>query len=479
MSISEVGKRVCSQEDLPAASRPRMEPTPSPALPAELWAHVASYLDKTSLENFSQVNHFNQSIALRELNMRKKNKTIEDLKSLTDLINVNRQEKFEFKIDSYRNTFFKLRQEGILEISYKSEKALRRNLKLLAQNQVVKELSTLSYKCFGQINNNTTFMLDIERQYRSKKISMIGKALHQISLATTNPNAVRGFFLQKAAKSGHVEIARELFSGKDIPPHHRGWALQFAGEMGHLEIVKILYASGDISDNDLVLAFSGAASKGHIEIIKFLLQDKRIEESPQGECTILAAKNGHLPVIRALVSHGDIWEKDLNEALKAAAKKGHEDVVKFLLVHWDFEKKVRREVSDYEGNSRGCDIYKAFLNYKSVSHSALATAAQKGEMSVVKTYLAFKTFDEFEKGLAVACAAHEGHLEIVRILHAKGPINKDYKAKAVINACHKGHLKIVELLLADGPLDPEDKEWAIRLAEKHKHQDISAYIKRV
>lgn len=478
MSISGIGKRVCSQEDEPAKHRPKAEPTPSPALPSELWAHIASYLDKTSLENFSQVSHFSQWIALKELNIRKKNQTIEELKSLTDLIRCNRHEKFQFQIENYRNTIFTLRREGVLEIPFESEKPLQRKLSLLAKNQVFKELMALSYDCSTRINDNHTYMLDIERQYRSKKISMIGKALHQIAISTTNPNAVRGFFLQKAAKSGHVEIAGELFASQAIPPHHRGWALQFAAEHGRLEIVKILYASGDVSENHLVSAFLAAASKGQIEIVKFLLQDQRIEEPSQGACVVLAAKNGHLPVIRALMAHGDIFEEDLNKALEAAANQGREDVVKFLLVHWDFEKKLRKKIADFEGNKRGIDVYQAFLNYKSVSRSTLATAAEKGDAQIVKTYLTFKTFDELEQGLAIACAAHEGHLEIVRILKEKGPINKEYKAKAFISACKNGHLKIVELLLADGPIDQIDKEWAIRLAEKNSRQDVLAYIKQ-
>ncbi|KAG1706238.1 hypothetical protein DVH05_001386 [Phytophthora capsici] len=262
----------------------------------------------------------------------------------------------------------------------------------------------------------------------------------------------------KAARNGHLEIAKYLHSRAGIPKDldqrkllprdgsqsHFGYqvgaqapctAMQAAETMfeaswgGFLDVVQWLYMEfRDCPDFDMFnyrgeTAMDAAAANGHLTVLLFLQEvhdEMRQSKEKAGltlpTCTVEAmdnaAANGHLAVVQWLHEHRK--EGCTPKAMGQAARNGHLEVVK-----WLFDNRP--------------DGYAA---------SAMDSAAESGNLELVK-WLHFNT--------SIGCttramenAAGSGYLDILKWLNSNR--NEGCSKRAMDWAVEGGHFRVVKWL---------------------------------
>lgn len=187
-------------------------------------------------------------------------------------------------------------------------------------------------------------------------------------------NDPRNTILRTAAKYGHLEMIKYLYSqGVDIHVDN-DLALQFAVDNGHLETIKYLHslnANIHVDDN---LPLLSAAANGDLEIVKYLHNNGANINAHNYQAIEWAARSGQLEVVEYLHSHYSGQDINiiyvLNDALKSAVDHGHPEMVKYLVNHGannhnlEFVDEVNRlEITKY--------LYSQGFNFYTLRYAAM------------------------------------------------------------------------------------------------------------
>lgn len=229
-----------------------------------------------------------------------------------------------------------------------------------------------------------------------------------------------------AAKNGHLQLLQFMLDKPDFDVNgfdlHSNSYLASAAENDHLNIVQALLAAPGINVNlgmDIGrTALISATKNGHFQIVQALLAAPGIDVNAvayvEGTALISAATKGHFQIVEVLLAAPGI---DVNAgagrgrtALLAASRANHVQIAIVLAAMPGIDVNVRVGIGD---RAYPDEYYR---------YTALMVAAEKGNLSLVRTLLAVKTIEANladERGYTpLMLAAYLGHFKIVQALLA-------------------------------------------------------------
>ena len=192
----------------------------------------------------------------------------------------------------------------------------------------------------------------------------------------------------------------------------------------------------------------------------------RNDENIYNEAMIEAAKEGHADIVKLMINKG---ANHFNNTMREAARKGHTDIVKLMIEKGATEFNGAMEAASAGGHM---DIVKLMIEKGAYNfNGAVYFAIAKGHMDIVKLLIqkGAKIFNEY-----IYMAIRYRNMDMLKLLLKNTKLEINEINRAMITAAQEGELSIVKLMVEKGATDFYK---AIEAAEKRRNMNIIEYLK--